>query len=220
MSHIGTRVSALVDGRLAPAEEERCWEHVLLCPPCRDLVEREGWVKTRLAGLSYAPTATAPPSLKDSLRSAPTSCPRHGPDSTVAARTWSRGLVAFGGSALGAAVLGAVALGPGLAQSSSRPPQASLGGQVSTPTPGPAAGARRPDTTERETWPFLAAMGAGPVLASFGVTDLVEVVVALGRLSPGDVLAPRREAAPAEGAGVLPEARSGTGRPAQGTMHK
>ena len=48
MSHLGSRVSALVDGRLPLAEEERLWEHVHTCHPCRDLVEREGWVKTRL----------------------------------------------------------------------------------------------------------------------------------------------------------------------------
>ena len=52
MSHLGWRVRALLDGRLSPAEEERCWSHVHGCHACRDLVGREGWVKTRLAGLS------------------------------------------------------------------------------------------------------------------------------------------------------------------------
>jgi anti-sigma factor RsiW len=58
--HIGSTASALVDGQLSPAEEERAWKHVLGCPGCRRLVEREGWIKKRLAGLA-APDAFAPP---------------------------------------------------------------------------------------------------------------------------------------------------------------
>ena len=53
---------------MSPAEEERAWAHVHACHQCRDLVEREGWVKTRLAGLSFD-TACAPSSLKGSLLS-------------------------------------------------------------------------------------------------------------------------------------------------------
>ena len=55
MTHLGSRVSALVDGRLAPEEEERCWNHVHACHACRDLVEHEGWVKTQ-PRLSYGPS--------------------------------------------------------------------------------------------------------------------------------------------------------------------
>ena len=58
--HIGSTASALVDGQLSPAEEERAWKHVVGCPGCRRLVEREGWLKQRLAGLA-APEAFAPP---------------------------------------------------------------------------------------------------------------------------------------------------------------
>jgi anti-sigma factor RsiW len=64
--HIGSTASALVDGQLSPAEEERAWKHVLTCPGCRRLVEKEGWVKQRLAGLGLPPV-TAPPSLVGSL---------------------------------------------------------------------------------------------------------------------------------------------------------
>ena len=53
MGHLGSRVSALLDGQLSPADTERAWEHVHSCHACRDLVEREGWVKTRLAGLAF-----------------------------------------------------------------------------------------------------------------------------------------------------------------------
>lgn len=47
--HIGSSVSALVDGQLPEADAERAWSHVLTCPSCRRLVEREGWVKRQLA---------------------------------------------------------------------------------------------------------------------------------------------------------------------------
>ena len=66
IGHLGSRVSALLDGQLAPDETERAWAHVHSCHACRDLVEREGWVKTRLAGLSFG-GASAPDHLKGSL---------------------------------------------------------------------------------------------------------------------------------------------------------
>ena len=68
IGHLGSRVSALLDGQLAPEEAERAWAHVHTCHACRDLVEREGWVKTRLAGLSFGGTP-APDHLKGSLLS-------------------------------------------------------------------------------------------------------------------------------------------------------
>ena len=55
------RVSALLDGQLSGEEAERAWAHVHACHACRDLVEREGWVKTRLAGLSFGDTGARPP---------------------------------------------------------------------------------------------------------------------------------------------------------------
>jgi anti-sigma factor RsiW len=65
--HIGSTASALVDGQLSPAEEERAWKHVLGCPGCRRLVEKEGWVKQRLAGLAAPGTFATPPTLMGSL---------------------------------------------------------------------------------------------------------------------------------------------------------
>lgn len=106
--HLGARVSALLDGRLAPEEEERCWAHVHLCHPCRDLVEREGWVKTRLATWS-----TRPPTPSDRLKSSLLEPARPGvPDLPDRSRG---SVVAAGGvvGALGAAVVGVVALGVG-----------------------------------------------------------------------------------------------------------
>jgi anti-sigma factor RsiW len=69
--HIGASVSALVDGQLSAEDEERAWSHVLGCPGCRRLVEREGWTKRRLSSLSAAPVETRapqpPPRLLGSL---------------------------------------------------------------------------------------------------------------------------------------------------------
>jgi hypothetical protein len=50
--HLGSSVSALVDGQLDNATTERAWSHVLGCPQCRAEVEREIWVKNRLALLA------------------------------------------------------------------------------------------------------------------------------------------------------------------------
>lgn len=65
--HIGAKASALVDGQLAPAEEERAWSHVLTCPGCRRLVEREGWVKRQLGSLCAPEVVDPPPQLLGSL---------------------------------------------------------------------------------------------------------------------------------------------------------
>ncbi len=119
--HLGSRVSALLDGRLPAAEEERAWEHVHECHPCRDLVEREGWVKTRLAGLSFADQSEceAPDRLKHSLLASSLGCdggrwalsPARFPTASTSARSRRGSLVAIGGGAVGAAVFGVLALG-------------------------------------------------------------------------------------------------------------
>jgi len=57
--HLGTAASALVDGQLTPEEAEQAWQHVLHCPPCRRLVEREGWIKRQLSSIACKPTAPA-----------------------------------------------------------------------------------------------------------------------------------------------------------------
>jgi anti-sigma factor RsiW len=119
MAHLGTRVSALLDGQLSPEETERAWEHVHACHTCRDQVEREGWVKTRLAGLSYAGTSAAPDHLKGSLLGACHSGALGGPPGDVYLamsqrvdhRRRNAGLIAVGGGAVGAAVMGVLALG-------------------------------------------------------------------------------------------------------------
>lgn len=114
MSHLGTRVSALLDGRLAPEVEERLWAHVHRCHPCRDLVEREGMVKTRLAAWSLdggTPGGPLPERLRSSLLD-PTSSTAAAWMDPVPAR--GRAALVLGGGvagAVGATVVGVLALG-------------------------------------------------------------------------------------------------------------
>jgi anti-sigma factor RsiW len=50
--HLGTAVTALVDGQLDPRSAERAWTHVHGCCACSDRVRHEGWVKRRLATIN------------------------------------------------------------------------------------------------------------------------------------------------------------------------
>ena len=141
MSHLGSRVSALLDGRLAPEEEERCWAHVHTCHSCRDLVEQEGWVKTQLAQLSFGPS-TASHDFKSSLvgrcsAMAPGSSPSLTPPSfPTAGHRPRRGLVAIGGGAASACVVGVLALGvAGTPRLEPRPPATDLSRSVVPATP-------------------------------------------------------------------------------------
>jgi hypothetical protein len=137
--HLGTRVSALLDGQLSRAEEERAWEHVHGCHLCRDLVEREGWIKTQLHGLSLA-GSRAPADLKGALGD-PHACASR-PSPGHAPRRY--GMVALGGGALGAACLGMLALvvapGPG-SPGERRPPVTSLSGSSRSASPTTSPGA-------------------------------------------------------------------------------
>jgi anti-sigma factor RsiW len=146
MAHLGSRVSALLDGRLSPVEEERLWAHVHECHPCRDLVEREGWVKTQLATLSFESTS-APEQLKSSLMGGLTCSGLTPPPFPPASpRSRHRGLVAIGGGAAGAAVVGVLALGAaGTPQVERRAPVTDLQGS-STTSPDPQRN-RSGDTT-------------------------------------------------------------------------
>ena len=150
MTHLGSRVSALLDGRLAPSEEERCWNHVHECHACRDLVEHEGWVKTQLAQLSFGPTPTSD-SLKSSLLGG---CSALAPAPFVTAgHRPRRGLVAIGGGAASACVVGVLALGvAGSPRVEPLPPITDLSGPSSPASPAVDRGdrARRgPVTTSR-----------------------------------------------------------------------
>lgn len=68
IGHLGSRVSALLDGQLSPEESERLWRHVHACGQCREEVEHQGWVKTQLAGFALqAPAPAAPSHLAGAL---------------------------------------------------------------------------------------------------------------------------------------------------------
>lgn len=102
--HIGAKASALVDGQLSTTEEERAWSHVLTCPGCRRLVEREGWVKRQLGSLAVPDGATPPAQLLGSL---------YAVDAWAAvdeieqhSRRRRTAMVVVGGGAVGAAVFG------------------------------------------------------------------------------------------------------------------
>lgn len=170
IGHLGSRVSALLDGQLPPEETERAWEHVHACHACRDLVEREGWVKTRLAGLSHG-SAGAPEHLKGSLLGGPSRMVPPGEAYLALAQrevagTGHRsrrtaGLVAIGGGALGAAVMGVVALGVAPADAPSIDRRAPLTQLV------------RPTETARLATPRVAPRVSGSVRGSVGVSPLV-----------------------------------------------
>lgn len=136
MRHLGSRVSALLDGQLPVEEAERAWAHVHACHACRDLVEREGWIKTRLAGLSQGVTS-APEHLKGSLlgphaHTVPLDTLGH--QLGHRSRSWTG--LAIGGGAAGVAVLGVIVLGAVApdGQVDRRPPVTNIG-QSETPRP-------------------------------------------------------------------------------------
>ncbi len=138
MTHLGSRVSALVDGRLSQEEEERCWAHVHACHSCRDLVEHEGWVKTQLARLSYGPSRPSH-DFKSHLVGRCSELSASGPLSGAGFPTSHprsrRGLVAISGGAASACVVGVLALGvAGSPRLEPRPPATDLSRPV-----GPAA---------------------------------------------------------------------------------
>lgn len=66
--HLGSRLSAVVDGEVGHAERERVYAHLARCAGCRELVEAERAVKARLAGMAAPET---PESLLLRLRGLP-----------------------------------------------------------------------------------------------------------------------------------------------------
>ncbi len=143
--HLGSRTSALLDGQLSTEDTERAWEHVHSCHACRDLVEREGWVKTRLAGLSFEVAAPATPAwLKGSLLDASGSCTGGAAYLALGGsgdhRRRALGLAAIGGGAVGAAVMGVLVFGVGPADAPAidrRAPVTSITNTDAPRTPSP-----------------------------------------------------------------------------------
>lgn len=141
--HIGPKASALVDGQLAPVEEERAWSHVLTCPGCRQLVEHEVWVKREVGSLLAPETIDPPEALLGSL------CAVDLTAAAAAADAWATvghierqsrrrrtTAVVVGGGALGACVLGLMTVtgGPAVPGDVPRPSPAMIrGDQVRGP---------------------------------------------------------------------------------------
>jgi len=120
--HLGSRASALLDGQLSDEDTERCWSHVAECDVCHDLVQREGWLKRRLAGLGCDPGASAPDRLKGALLCGGSQEPPGGLAAadgglvvglSSARQRRALAFAALGGGAVGAAMMGILAVGAG-----------------------------------------------------------------------------------------------------------
>jgi hypothetical protein len=121
--HLGIAVSALLDGQLDPSSAERAWAHVHTCGTCARQVEREGWVKTRLASMTGDDAVPPPQQLLGSLYGLGSSAPHPDPATSGAAawaaveaierrgRTRRRtGLAVAGAGSVSVAVLGLASL--------------------------------------------------------------------------------------------------------------
>jgi hypothetical protein len=176
IGHLGPRVSALLDGQLSAADEERAWDHVHSCHLCRDAVEREGWVKTRLATMQYA-GSDVPSHLKGSLLfqgiavgwADPHDDALVGAGAAGASARSRRhlGLTGIGGGAVGAAVMGVLALGaspanaPGaVVRPSDEPFGTSLSNAIASivDRDDPPAARRSSSAESQDTPPFMRAL--------------------------------------------------------------
>lgn len=67
MSHLGDRITALVDQRLDPASREQVLCHLLECPDCRAEADEERAVRRMLAGFGYSVEHEPPAALQARL---------------------------------------------------------------------------------------------------------------------------------------------------------
>ena len=171
MGHVGTRVSALIDGQLSRAESERLWAHVHQCALCRAQVEREGWVKTQLAGLALScPQPPAPHELKGALSgvaSAWSTPPGPTTGLPAAERRRMMTFAAIGAGSIGAAMVGVIAM------------------SVPAETPGVDRRGPASTITQSSESPTPAVRGAGAParLARLGVS-LASANLVSGRIEP------------------------------------
>ncbi len=148
--HIGAKASALVDGQLPPVEEERAWSHVLTCPGCRRLVEREGWVKRQLFSLSDPGTVDPPSQLLGSL---------YAVDAWAAvdeiekqSRRRRTAAVLVGGGAVSACVLGLLTVTGGLTSGGEVPARPSPAMIRSDPPRGPVGSPTGSEANANTMW--------------------------------------------------------------------
>lgn len=173
IGHVGHKVSALIDGQLSATETERLWSHVHTCVACRELVEREGWVKTRLAGLALCGTQPAAPNYLQSVLCAPREAvdsdeagfADHGAERRRAVVTAALGAGSVGAALCGVLVLMVPAQAPVVDR---RGPVTSLTNPTSTPRPTPArtGGATIPVTAPVNS--AVSVSGPGVVGGSLG----------------------------------------------------
>jgi anti-sigma factor RsiW len=132
--HLGASVSALVDGQLDEESTDRAWQHVLVCPPCRRLVEHETEVKRALAQFAEAPRVDEPSDqFLGSLRHLDPTAMAWAETDRIETSGRSRrraGIALVGAGSVSAAVFGLSALG-GAPQA----PTTSIGGSTGTVTP-------------------------------------------------------------------------------------
>lgn len=146
--HLGSSVSALVDGQLDPESSERAWQHVMHCPPCRRLVEHEGWVKRQLAQIAGEPRSEQPSerfvgSLLDLDPSAVEASGAWAETDRIEDRGRTRrraGIALVGAGSVSAAVLGLSTLGatPMGIGGTAGGPATSIGGARTSTVPTPA----------------------------------------------------------------------------------
>lgn len=138
--HLGSTVSALVDGQLDAEATERAWQHVGQCQPCRRLVEREGWLKRQLAHIAETPCAGAPSDrFLGSLLDLDPAAVAWAETQEIEDRSRTRrrvGIAVVGVGSVSAAVLGLSTLSgaPLGIGGGSGTPATSIGGSSSTPT--------------------------------------------------------------------------------------
>ena len=132
--HLGASVSALVDGQLDEESTERAWEHVLVCPPCRRLVDHETSLKRRLAQFAEGPRAGEPSDqLIGSLRDLDLTAAAWADTQEIenGGRTLRRaGIALVGAGSVSAAVFGLTTLG-----GPTGTPATSIGGSGSSTVP-------------------------------------------------------------------------------------
>ncbi len=139
--HLGSSVSALVDGQLDHEASERAWQHVSQCDHCHRLVEHEGWVKRQLAQIAETPRADEPSDRflgsllhldSEAMAWAETQQIQDGGRSRRRA-----GIVLVGAGSVSAAVLGITALGGAPLAPAQRDgtPATSIGRSGATGTP-------------------------------------------------------------------------------------
>lgn len=139
--HLGSGVSALVDGQLDEEAAERAWQHVQHCEPCRRQVEHEGWVKRQVAQMADAPRHDEPPDrLLGSLLELDPTMVAWADTQEIEDRSRTRrraGIALVGVGSVSAAVLGLSTLGGTPFDLGNRggAPASSIGGATSTSTP-------------------------------------------------------------------------------------